>query len=63
MEVFVSNIYEISGNTDFAYFWFEGLKIDTVLLKKFQIMLFWDKFKFGLYQNSYHNSKIEIALE
>ena len=33
LEVFVWNMYEISGNADFANFWFEGLKIDPVLLK------------------------------
>ena len=34
LEVFVGNMYEISGNTDFANVWFEGLEIDPVLLKK-----------------------------
>ena len=34
LEVFVWNMYEISGNADFANFWFEGLKIDPVLQKK-----------------------------
>ena len=32
LEIFVWNIYEIIGNADFAYFWFEGLEIDPVLL-------------------------------